>query len=243
MSETAERGSGRGGQALSLGLRRADRLRRAGTFSHALEVLQALAKAHPTDARVHLEIGVTLSVWGRSPEEALPHFERAIALGPAMRSARLHRTLALTRLSRPAEALADLDWLEAARYRNSLMLYTLRAEAYQALERWAEAEKDWTRVLAQDPTNPWLLDRRARARVALGRLEDARMDLDAALLYQRRDEPWVDVELLEARAQVLEQLGDESGAQQDLAEAIHEALAHGDTVRAERLSRKWLVQT
>jgi len=237
MSGPAERGSGGAGPKLGEVVRRADRLRRAGSLPQALEVLRALLAEHPLDARVHLEIGVTLAVWGRAPAEALPHFERAIELGPAMRSARLHRALALARLSRPAEALADLDWLEAARYRNSLMLYTLRAEQHAALGRWAEAEQDWTRALAQDATNPWLLEHRARARVALGRLGEARADLDAALEHQRRDEPRVDLELLEARAQVRGQLGDAEGALRDLAEAIGEAHARGEGERAERLER------
>jgi len=230
MSEREERGGEGGGRRIFEAMRRVDRFRRGGSLEQALGILRELVAAHADDARVHYELGLTLAVWARSPAEALPHFDRAIALGPNMRSAHLQRALALARLGRHAEALAELDGLEVARYRNALMLYTLRAESHQALGHADDAERDWTRALRYDTTNPWLLERRAEVRVALGRLQDARADLDAALSHQRRDEARLDLDLLRLRARVRARLGDREGARGDLTEALAEAEARGDAV-------------
>lgn len=200
-------------RAVSEALRRVDRLRRSGLYDEALARVRALAEQQPTDARVQLELGLTLGVWGRAPEAALPHYERALALGPTLLSARLHRAIALARLGRHAEAVDELDRLEALRYRNALVLCMLRAEAHGALGHPDAAEHDWTRALTLDPGNAWLHAQRAHAREQLGRLEGARDDLDRAL----EDGP--DPHLLEARARVRERLGDPAGARADRAAA------------------------
>jgi tetratricopeptide (TPR) repeat protein len=227
-----------GGSPVSQELRRVDRLRRAGSLEQALGMLRALVDAHSGDARLHYELGLTLAVWGGAPADAMPHFDRAIALGPNLRSAHLQRALALGRLGRHAEALAELDGLEVARYRNALMLYTLRAESHEALGHLAEAERDWSGALRHDATNPWLLERRAAARTSLGRLEEARADLDLALEHQRRDEARLDLDLLRQRAQVRARLGDREGARGDLTEAFAEAEARQDAALAEVLRRE-----
>jgi tetratricopeptide (TPR) repeat protein len=96
--------------------------------------------------------------------------------------------------------------VEAVGHRKLVILYAKRAESLRALERHAEAERDWTRALDEDPWNPWLLQQRAQARAQFGKLTEAIQDLtDALATYQ--DEP-VDVELLRDRGVLRARLGD-----------------------------------
>jgi tetratricopeptide (TPR) repeat protein len=215
---------------LSGRLREVDRLRRGGRVQEALAEVRALADAHPAQARVLLELGLTLSVWAGAPEEALPVLARALALAPGLLAARLQRALALARLGRHAEALAEYDALEAARYRNALLLHSRRAVSREAVGDGPGAAADWTRALAEEPRNPWLLERRALVHERLGRLAEAEADLSLALEGQQGED--VDPELLLARHRVRLSRGDVAGARAD-AEAGLAALRPGE--RAEVL--------
>jgi tetratricopeptide (TPR) repeat protein len=194
-------------------LREVDRLRRTGRYELALARVRELAEAHPTQLRVLLEVGLTLGVWGRAPAEALPWFDRVLALAPGHLTTRLHRALTLARLGRHAEAVDDFNTVEAVGHRKLVILYAKRAESLRALERHAEAERDWTRALSEDPGNPWLLQQRAQARAQLGRLEEAIQDLTDALASEAEDT--VDPELLRDRGALRARLGDMAGARAD----------------------------
>ena len=194
-------------------LREVDRLRRSGRYETALARVRQLAEAHPTQVRVLVELGLTLGVWGRAPAEALPWFERVLALAPGHLTTRLHRALTLARLGRHEEAVADFDVVAASGSRKLLILYMKRAESLQALGRHAEAERDWTRALAEDPGNPWLLQQRAGARTRLGWMEEALQDLSDALA-SGEGAP-VDPELLRDRGALRARRGDNAGARAD----------------------------
>jgi tetratricopeptide (TPR) repeat protein len=206
-------------------LREVDRLRRTGRYEQALAQIRALAEAHPTQVRVLLEAGLTLAVWGRAPAEALAWFDRVLEMAPGHLTTRLHRALTLARLGRHEEAVADFNTVEAVGHRKLVILYAKRAESLRALERHAEAERDWTRALDEDPGNPWLLQQRAQARAQLGKLTEAIQDLtDALATYQ--DES-VDAELLRDRGVLRARLGDSAGARADF-EAGLAAFRQGD---------------
>jgi tetratricopeptide (TPR) repeat protein len=198
---------------LSGQLREVERLRRSGRYETALARMRQLAEAHPTQVRVLVEMGLTLAIWGRAPADALPWFERALALAPGHLTTRLNRAFVLARLGRHEEAVADFDTVEAAGSRKLLVLYMKRAESLQVLGRHAEAERDWTLALAGDPGNAWLLEQRAGARARLGRLEEAVQDLTDAL--GSHAEATVDPELLCERGRLRARLGDPAGARMD----------------------------
>lgn len=198
---------------LSGQLREVDRLRRSGRYETALARMKQLVEAHPTQVRVLVEVGLTLAIWGRAPEEALPWFERVLALAPGHLTTRLNRAFALARLGRHEEAVAEFDTVEATGSRKLLVLYMKRAESLQVLGRHAEAERDWTQALADDVGNPWLLEQRAGARARLGRLEEAIQDLTEALASQ--DEATRDPELLCERGRLRARMGDLAGARAD----------------------------
>lgn len=206
-------------------LRKVDRLRRSGRYAEALGRLRALAEAHPRQMRVHLELGQTLALWGGAPAEALPWYERALELAPGHASAQLYRALALARLGRHVEAVAGFDAVGEGELRKALVPAMRRAESLEALGRFADAEPGWTRALAEDADNPWLLHRRALARARLGRLAEAVEDLTRALAASGEDP--VDAELLRDRGLVRARLGDDAGARADF-EAGRAALREGD---------------
>lgn len=198
---------------LSGQLREVDRLRRGGRYAQALARIRQLAEAHPTQVRVLLEMGLTLGIWGRAPAEALPWFERILALAPGHLTTRLHRALTLARLDRHAEAVDDFNTVETVGHRKLLILSVKRAESLRALGRHAEAERDWTRALAEDPGNPWLLQQRAQARAQQGLLAEAIQDLTDAITSEQEDS--VDPELLRDRGALRARLGDATGARAD----------------------------
>ncbi|AEI65728.1 tetratricopeptide repeat protein [Corallococcus macrosporus] len=198
---------------LAAQLREVDRLRRSGRYASALTLARTLAEAHPRQARVLLEVAQTLAIWGGVPTEALEWYERVLSLAPGHLTSRLYRALALCRLGRNEEAVADFDALVASGYRKALVLHMKRAEALEALGRDEAAERDWTHAIEEAPGNPWLLQQRAAARARLGRLDDAVTDLTQALSVQTGDE--VDPELLHARGALRARLGDLAGAHAD----------------------------
>jgi tetratricopeptide (TPR) repeat protein len=204
-------------------LRKVDRLRRAGRYAEALERMNGLVEHHPRQVRVLLEMGLTLSIWGGLPADALPWYDRALALAPGHASAHLHRALALARLGRHAEAVADFDALAARDFRKPLVLHMKRAQSLEVLGRLDDAERDWTRALDEDADNPWLLHRRALTRARLGRVPEAVEDLTRALTRAEA----VDAELLRDRGQLRALLGDREGARADF-EAGRAALREGD---------------
>lgn len=194
-------------------LREVDRLRRTGRYEMALAHIRQLAEAHPTQVRVLLEMGLTLGIWGRAPEQALPWFDRILALAPGHLTTRLHRALTLARLGRHVEAVDEFNTVESVGHRKLLILYSKRAESLRALGRHAEAERDWTRCLAEDPGNPWLLQQRSQARAELGRLAEAIQDLTDALASEQEES--VDPELLRDRGALRIRQGDTAGARAD----------------------------
>lgn len=221
-------------------LRTVDKLRRSDRLAEALARLRPLVERYPRQMRVHLEMGLTLGIWGGSPTEALPWYERCLEMAPGHASTQLHRALALARLGRHAEAVVGFDALEATGQGKALVLHMQRAESLQALGQLAEAERDWTLALAEDGDNPWLLQQRALVRARLGRLEEAVGDLTRAL--GPREGEAVDAELLHERGVLRERLGDGVGAQADF-EAGLAALRVGDPSGLEAALRRGLEQT
>jgi len=194
-------------------LREVDRLRRAGRYEQALARMRQLAEAHPTQLRVLLELGLTIAIWGRAPAEALPWFDRVLELAPGHLTTRLHRALTRARLGRHSEAVEDFNTVESLGHRRLIILYAKRAESLQALGRYAEAERDWTRALLDDAGNPWLLQQRAHARAQQGRLQEAIQDLTDAIASDQEES--VDPELLRDRGALRARLGDLAGARAD----------------------------
>jgi tetratricopeptide (TPR) repeat protein len=225
---------------LSGELREVDRLRRGGRYEQALARIQQLAEAHPTQVRVLLEVGLTLAIWGRAPAEALPWFDRVLALAPGHLTTRLQRALTLARLGRHAEAVADFDTVESVGHRKLIILYARRAESLSALGQHARAERDWTRALSDDPGNPWLLQQRAQARAEQGLLAEAIQDLTDAIASEQEES--VDPELLRDRGALRARLGDIAGARADF-EAGLACFREGDPPELQDSLRQGLQDT
>ncbi|MDF1798080.1 MAG: hypothetical protein P1V81_02810 [Planctomycetota bacterium] len=74
------------------------------------DALAELAEQHPF---LHSDLGL-FELAADQPEEALEHLDRALASHPELASAHHLRAVALDRLGRRADALAELAWLVAA---------------------------------------------------------------------------------------------------------------------------------
>jgi tetratricopeptide (TPR) repeat protein len=124
-------------------------LLRAARFPEAEAGLRALAAGATVRPEVFEMLGVAISAQGRA-EEALPWFERALALRPAHPATLHNRARALLALGRHAEARADLEGA-LARDPDTAAAWTLLAVVMQGLGDLAAAEKALRRALVLRP--------------------------------------------------------------------------------------------
>ncbi len=89
-------------------LEEGQRLRRQGRLEAACEVYALVLRDDPAHLEAHYDLGLTLSGLRRW-EEAVAHFDAAIALAPEQAGPHLGRANALFDLGRPAAALAGYD--------------------------------------------------------------------------------------------------------------------------------------
>ncbi len=175
---------------------------------------RASAREHPA-ARLLLVCCLALSAAAHDlidPASSLAGIEAELRASPEDPELHAHRAEALLALGRVAEAHATMDSLVVARPRDGRMP-ALRARVYGALRQYDRAEADLSEALRLSAGTPRfdsadVLLRRARARRALGQLEQARADYDAALPFVDGAGPFLE------RGAVLEQLGalDEAAA-------------------------------
>ncbi len=134
--------------------------------------LEAARRSDPDNPRLYYLLGLLEEERGR-PEAAAAAFERALALRPSLRDARV-RLGRLLLASGRAEAAARV--LEPARADapRSLALRALLAQAYEAAGRLAEAEREWVAISRLYPKNPYHLERLARFYERTGEVAKAR---------------------------------------------------------------------
>ena len=104
MSDPADRKLARFAVGPEFRRQRATRALASGQPAEALALLEPLARAHPGDARLWVDLGVAYSRSGR-PAEALEAFGEAAALDPDSHLVHANRAACLLDLGRPAEAL------------------------------------------------------------------------------------------------------------------------------------------
>ncbi|MGZ5104855.1 MAG: tetratricopeptide repeat protein, partial [Usitatibacter sp.] len=151
-------------------LGRTDDSRRA--FEDAVRADPAFAEAHNGLGIAHFRLG--------EPAAALANFERALALNPRFVEARLNAARALHRLGqREAAARRFAECLPlAGDHEEVLRQVALGLYYVEAFERAAEA---MARILESHPEDAATRGRRAHALDMLGRADEARVEIDAAL--------------------------------------------------------------
>lgn len=151
----------------------------------ALADYEALLRIWPDPpARVHHEIGSTYAANGRL-EDAVLHFEKALAAEPRLTQVHLNLGIALARLGRTASA--EAHYREALEVRPALIdaqqglggLLLERGEALAAIELFRES-------VALRPANPALRKNLALALQRAGRVEEAEAELRKARDLERQ---------------------------------------------------------
>lgn len=159
----------------------------------ALDDLQAAAGQRPGFADVQNMIGLCLSMVGR-PEEALAAFARATELNPGYVEAHVNHAITLNDLGRVDEArdafrrAADADEQKggggrfssaaAARLAN---LHRELADAYEQAGAPEDAVEQYRKAVELRPQFVDIRTRLGRTLIELGRLDEARAELDAVL--------------------------------------------------------------
>ena len=145
-----------------------------GDYTEAQRVWQRAISLHPNHAEAHFNMGLLQLRMGR-PEAAIPHFDRALALGEdaEIHRERGHALVGLQRLPEAALSYRNAARLApgdiASRYNRAEVLLVLgesdlaRGRQQEGLARWGEAERALLEVLHLAPGH-------ARARIKLEQL-------------------------------------------------------------------------
>ncbi len=151
-----------------------------GRASEARDRASGLLRYHPDDPQIHFNAALVHEALG-DPAEAVRQYDTALMHAPEFFEARLNRGVALTRIGRLGEALANNLVLAAAHPDRAESHFNL-AEVCLALSRYDEALAASERTLALDPRHAGAILDRGLALAALDRLEEAQIDLDRAAM-------------------------------------------------------------
>lgn len=177
-----------------------------------------LAK-RPRSARAHYDVGSAL-LYAGSTADALPYFERALALKPDYGMAFFGRAEARHRLGSHADAIADFDRAFALKP-EYFFIPNNRGMARLALGQTNEAIADFTITIARAPAYGPAWYNRGRTWARLGDTAAALADLDHAANL-----PGADRNVFTERGNILSALGRHAEAIADYGHAI--ALAPED---------------
>jgi protein O-GlcNAc transferase len=137
-----------------------------------------LLQAHPRNPQLHYSAALVYESLG-DLAHALAHYDRALQLAPDHFEARMNRGVALTRLGRPDDALANNRRL-ASEHPDRVESHFNLAETALAAASYQEAIAHSGRALALDPRHAGATLDLGLALAALGRLEEAQVELDRA---------------------------------------------------------------
>ena len=157
-------------------------------FIAALSDFRAWKKLAPKDSDPELQIAEALADLG-AYDEALATLRRIADTWPKERFwALVHAGAVYRTIGKPESALAALDELvERDGPQNGMAYHYHRGWTLSELGRYAEAEQEFSRGIADQPDYAWAFIRRACARASLGRLHDAAADQQAAAALAEAD--------------------------------------------------------
>jgi thioredoxin-like negative regulator of GroEL len=160
------------------------------TFARNHDYVSAFAMwsdnvAHRPHARVLTALGVELLHAGR-PADALPHFERALALDPTHLSAQRNRGLALLQLGRADEAAALFAALPGREPGEAAEFFTL-GNAFVREEKYAEAAAAYARTLTVEPDHAAAHANLGNIRLLQGRVREAIAEYETVLRLRPDD--------------------------------------------------------
>jgi tetratricopeptide (TPR) repeat protein len=143
---------------------------RSISLDQGLEDLRWYAQKHPKDARGLYELAIGETV--RQPEEALQHFNQALAIDPQLSAARYARAVLHYEKGRTENSVADLKVLLAKEPDNFRAL-DLLGQDYARLERYREAAEVLDRAAKLAPKDAKILTHYAHVLTRLGQKDEA----------------------------------------------------------------------
>jgi tetratricopeptide (TPR) repeat protein len=150
-----------------------------GQNAEALDCIVSAVKAKSTNFLAWSSLGLVHSSL-RQPEQALIHYNKALALKPDYPEALNNRGNVLRDLKRPEEALASYDRALAIKPENADALNN-RGNALRDLGRPAQALASYDQALAVNPNSIEALYNRGNAFADLQRMEEALASFDSTL--------------------------------------------------------------
>lgn len=164
-----------------------------GRYADAAALLERVVTSEPANAAAWNALGAA-SNYSENYTRANEAAEQAAALDPANISFRFNRALTRWETGRFDDALADYDFILAARP-DSANALTERGAALSALGRFEEAEASWSASLKADPAYVWAHYYRGQAAMAQGRHADAAAEFSRVLarenFYPARLWSWI----------------------------------------------------
>ncbi len=170
----------------------------------AWQIAEEGRRAHPTDAALADAAG-DIALKSGDAVAAAAHFETACMLAPQVLDYVLNHSIALQRLERHIEVIANLSAHEPTG-RKVPKYCSVRALSHRSLGEPQKAAHWYDAVLALDPRHPRALHGRARAAIERGEADAVRR-FDAALSVNQGD-----ADLWLGKAQALDVAGDINGA-------------------------------
>ncbi|MGE0160043.1 MAG: tetratricopeptide repeat protein [Gemmatimonadales bacterium] len=160
-------------------------------FAAALETFQGVLDEHPYFADVHNKAGLCLAMLGRL-EEALGHFEKAVALNPSYAEAHLNRAIVLNDLGRHDEAAqafnraGELDRRDSPVYPSEVgnriaVTHAQLGDLYLVANHPEHAIEHYRAALEVRPRFMDIRSKYAEALIEMGQLEEAMDELTLIL--------------------------------------------------------------
>lgn len=149
----------------------------------ALATCRKAVAAAPNSSLAHRSLGDTLREQNR-PAEAIPAYDRALAITPNHHAARINRGVAYLALKQFAPALADFEALDRALGDNDLNASAIarnRARALEGLNRPADALAVLTERLRVAPTDHWARLQRGELLVRTGQIDEGYRECSAVM--------------------------------------------------------------
>ena len=148
---------------------------RMGRFEEALEELRWFVARHPDDADGHFDLAVAENQ--DDPAQALPEFDRALALKADFAAAHSARGGLYYQMGKPEAALADLEAAATLRPDDAVSLDRL-GQTYSALDRPTDAVRVLRKAVALAPDDSKTQFHLARALADAGQAEESKAAMD-----------------------------------------------------------------
>lgn len=181
-------------------------------YKHAIEVLDALAKTDPKNARIFVTRGDAKDYLG-DERGAIADYDAALAIDPNFGYAYATKCYSEVEIDKNDEAIRDCTRALTLNPKDAFA-YRGRANAHYFSSDYAAALADANQAVNLNPNDPYAFLTRCRANFALGKLQEAQDDCSRSISLSPDDNAYF------ARGQIFLKTGDFADAESDLRQAL-----------------------